>query len=688
MRDSLTARRKRRLLSVLPGMLLLAALALGLVPAQAFGAGGTVTVTASEVTDDPALGAVQFTLYRLAGTEECGPEGCLEADGKTYVPVEMPGLANPVTLAAEKRTLDADGKEAYDFTSVYAEWTGLAKTRPDGTEEVYYVLQTGICTALPEAAEEAEGNADDGMRENDLVFDTDMSGYTVSGGTVAMEGDRGTAVIVTLTAPPPAAGGSLTLKGAMVFEGGSLGDAEFTFSLKEDGVLLSEAAADAYGRFAFPALAYTAEDLGRHTYTVSQDPGPERTILRDDAVYTVEVDVADNGDGTLRAERTIRKDGAEAGTIVFVNRVSETRLTLSLVREGGDDGEGFTFRLELALDGEALEGTYRYTGSAEGDIASGGEIRLEDGGSVTVEGLPVGTAFRLSQIRNGSYITRMSLNGGEEQRTGEAAGTLDSEGGAEVTFRNTRTTAELRVTNRWNGDDRGRIDLYVYVGIKADVLAHGVMQMKMMDPQPVMEREGNVYTLLNQPLEDAYGNELVYAVQEYNIPEDHYVSYLNMGEYQNFYTFAFNEGEIINTFEGPRYVSINVYQRWTGTGERDALPDITLDVYRINPDRTSQVVKTLTVSAENNTRVSIGGLLDGYYYYVMVQPVAGYSASYVDRHGEKADVAYPEGVVVCHKIPRTGDSRPAEAWAGAALVSLGGIGAVILTERRRRRRQS
>ncbi len=367
----------------------------------------------------------------------------------------------------------------------------------------------------------------------------------------------------------------------------------------------------------------------------------------------------------------------------------EAGLTVTVLLTGEDTGTEFTCLVEMFLDGRPLGGSYPLSGAAEGTIASGGELRLRGGRSVTVGGLPVGTAFRVIQIKNGLYRTRVSVNGGSEETAQEISGTVDSIYGSTVVFRNVRTTVDITVTNRWNGPDRGRIKLYVFSGIKAEVLAHGVMQMQLMDPQPKVERNGNTYTLSGLPREDGWGREMVYALQEYDIPEDHYVSYLNLGEYRNFYTYAFDDGEIINTYEGPQYVSINVYKRFTGVGEGEKLPDTTLDVYRINPDRTSLLVKTLTLSAENirgrGGRISIGGLLEGYYYYVLERPRAGYTLRYTDPSGRDADRAYAEGEILAHKIPRTGDDRPVVLWSCASAVSSCGIVLLLLRKKRRSR---
>ena len=182
--------------------------------------------------------------------------------------------------------------------------------------------------------------------------------------------------------------------------------------------------------------------------------------------YTMGIDI-----GSTTSKGVILKDGSETDELTFTNKVSETSLTVSKVQTGGNAGEQFTFRIDLKLNGEALEGSYHFTGSSEGEISSGDEFKLTDGESITIEGLPVGTAYTVSEVRNGTYITKISVDGGAEETGNTAEGTLEDEYGTSIVFHNTQATTGFQVTKRWNGDDKGRISLYVYVGIKADVLS-------------------------------------------------------------------------------------------------------------------------------------------------------------------------------------------------------------------------
>ena len=83
----------------------------------------------------------------------------------------------------------------------------------------------------------------------------------------------------------------------------------------------------------------------------------------------------------------------------------------------------------------------------------------------------------------------------------------------------------------------------------------------------------------------------------------------------------------------------------------------------------------------------IGGLLKGSTYYVVEDAIKGYSIKYtnVGTAAETTDRVYDGGTITNHKIPKTGDSRNVAVWMVLALVSAMGIGAVAISERKKRR---
>ena len=123
----------------------------------------------------------------------------------------------------------------------------------------------------------------------------------------------------------PAASSSdaaVTLTGTKKLTGKDLTDNMFTFEVKDSsGALAATGTNLADGSITFSTITY--DTPGTYTYTVSEKVGNQSGISYDPAVYTVRVEVADNGGATLTATPTY-VDGA----ITFTNEcVGGVRLT-------------------------------------------------------------------------------------------------------------------------------------------------------------------------------------------------------------------------------------------------------------------------------------------------------------------------------------------------------------------------
>ena len=130
--------------------------------------------------------------------------------------------------------------------------------------------------------------------------------YTVNGvadGEIAFENEY-------------AADGSVQFSGVKTLTGATLEADQFSFALSGDGVN-ETVTNDADGKFAFSEITYTQDDLGEHTYTVSEVNDDQSGVTYDDAVYEIIVTVADAGDGTLSATYTV--NGVADGEIAFEN---------------------------------------------------------------------------------------------------------------------------------------------------------------------------------------------------------------------------------------------------------------------------------------------------------------------------------------------------------------------------------
>ena len=130
-----------------------------------------------------------------------------------------------------------------------------------------------------------------------------------------------------------AAAGTLKLDAEKQFKNGTLKGGEFTFELKDaDGNVMQSKTNDAAGNVSFDLITYQLADVANapFTYTVSEVPGSRTDVKFDETVYTVTVELADNGDGTLKVTKKIDNGGA----LKFVNEQMnvETSITISGVK--------------------------------------------------------------------------------------------------------------------------------------------------------------------------------------------------------------------------------------------------------------------------------------------------------------------------------------------------------------------
>ena len=108
----------------------------------------------------------------------------------------------------------------------------------------------------------------------------------------------------------------ITLTGTKALNGRAVRpDDVFTFTVKEGNTVVTTGKVEGTGAITFTPIAYLAEDVGDHTYTVTENDPALPGVQKDPSVFTVKVKVSDNGDRTLKAE--ILK--AESDEIAFEN---------------------------------------------------------------------------------------------------------------------------------------------------------------------------------------------------------------------------------------------------------------------------------------------------------------------------------------------------------------------------------
>lgn len=101
-----------------------------------------------------------------------------------------------------------------------------------------------------------------------------------------------------------------------VLEGRELKKDEFSFKLVGEGVE-SAVTNDADGKISFDKFEY--DEPGTHVYTISEVKGDETGMTYDKSVFTVTVNVVDDGEGNLKANVAFTKGDKSVEGIVFNN---------------------------------------------------------------------------------------------------------------------------------------------------------------------------------------------------------------------------------------------------------------------------------------------------------------------------------------------------------------------------------
>lgn len=205
-------------------------------------------------------------------------------------------------------------------------------------------------------------------------------------------------------------------------DGTELTDGEFSFTGDESGIVASGGT--------FPL---------KHGETVELAGVPEgvswevKEVVADAHGYEIE---------PVRSE--IRGTAAESGAIVaneypllsYTNEKNSTMGAISLsknvVGEGADLGREFSFTVSIGDDpetdiDESSASEFAYTGSREGFVANGGTIALKHGETVTIEGLPAGTPYEITEVPTEGY----------ESSSEGATGTIAAKTTSAAVFTNT-----------------------------------------------------------------------------------------------------------------------------------------------------------------------------------------------------------------------------------------------------------
>ena len=331
----------------------------------------------------------------IEGTKIFTGRGIKDSDSFTFdiavADNSAEGTPSPATSSVKVSGKDfANGKAAVDFGTFSFDKEGTyIYTITEKQENIGGVTYDGgtVTATVVVTYDNATG-----------TFDTDVT-YSKEGGVnpgnafeftnvyKALPTDPVTGVFSATKTVTPSEGNSYDMEG---------GEFEFTLTPsasnpEADPVEAATVKNDATGAVSFISSA-TYTEPGTYVYDIKETPNGVGGITYDDSIYTVTVDVTDDGSGKLTAETSITKDGTAADAIVFDNSYDPAKTGLSIggTKElTGKDLEADMFSFTLTgIDGAPMpvdgQATVTATNTAGGAFDFG-EIKYDKVGEYKYE---------------------------------------------------------------------------------------------------------------------------------------------------------------------------------------------------------------------------------------------------------------------------------------------------------------
>ena len=432
--------------------------------------------------------------------------------------------------------------------------------KADGSYESEKTYEYTVNEVIPEGA-----TAENNYTVNGVTYDNSI--FTVK---VIVSYDQATGIMSAAFAEDSQelifdntydAKGSLTLEASKTLKNKDLEAGDFSFVLKdENGETIQTVANDADGNVIFSPLNYTLKDVGLHTYTVSEVQKADAEVTYDTTVYTVEVTVADVGDGTLNVSKTIKKGSDTPGTMTFENiykGVIEISGTKNWADENNQDG-------------------IRPTSITVNLFANGTKVADQ----------------KVTPDANGNWnyvfknLPQYDVNGEISYTVTEDAVAGYETSVSDYNITNTHKPATLDITGTKTWNDNNNQDGKRPESITVNLLADG----KITATKTVTAKDNWTYSFTNLP-KYANGQEITYTVSELAVPG---------------YTTTIDDNYNITNSYTPGETSASVTKIWDDADNQDGIRPESITVALLANGTPTN--KTVTLTAANNWTQTITGL--------------------------------------------------------------------------------
>ena len=385
--------------------------------------------------------------------------------------------------------------------------------------------------------------------------------------------------------------GSLTLEASKTLKNKALEADAFNFVLKdENGETIQTVANDADGNVTFSPLNYTLKDVGTHVYTVSEVQRENTEVTYDTTEYTVEVTVADAGNGKLKVSKTIKKGDDTVDAIAFEN-----------IYKGVIDISGSK--------------TWNDADNQDGIRPTSITVKLFANGTEAAS-----QVVTPDEAGNWNYVFKnlpqYDVNGEISYTVTEdaVAGYETSVSGYNITNTHKPETLDITGTKTWN--DSNNQDGKRLKSITVNLLADG----KITATKTVTAKDNWTYSFTNLP-KYANGQEITYTVSELTVPG---------------YTTTIDDNYNITNSYTPGETSASVTKIWDDADNQDGIRPESITVALLANGTPTN--KTVTLTAANNWTQTITGLpekADGEYItytWTEVDVPEGYSLTRTSKN--------------------------------------------------------